>query len=112
MTGISAISGVNNIATSNNLLKTSNAESIKKESSFSDVIKSAIDKVNDMQVDSNNKVKSLIKGGDVSMHDVMVSAQEAQMSMQLMIEVRNKVYEAYQDLNRVQLQLYSKEKFR
>lgn len=38
MTGISAISGVNNIATSNNLLKTSNAESIKKESSFSDVI--------------------------------------------------------------------------
>ncbi|MRZ30426.1 flagellar hook-basal body complex protein FliE, partial [Paeniclostridium sordellii] len=94
---------VNNIATSNNLLKTSNAESIKKESSFSDVIKSAIDKVNDMQVDSNNKVKSLIKGGDVSMHDVMVSAQEAQMSMQLMIEVRNKVYEAYQDLNRVQL---------
>ncbi|MFR3567476.1 MAG: flagellar hook-basal body complex protein FliE [Paraclostridium sordellii] len=103
MTGISAISGVNNIATSNNLLKTSNAESIKKESSFSDVIKSAIDKVNDMQVDSNNKVKRLIKGGDVSMHDVMVSAQEAQMSMQLMIEVRNKVYEAYQDLNRVQL---------
>lgn len=103
MTGISAISGVNNIATSNNLLKTSNAESIKKESSFSDVIKSAIDKVNDMQVDSNNKVKSLIKGGDVSMHDVMISAQEAQMSMQLMIEVRNKVYEAYQDLNRVQL---------
>ncbi|CEN27154.1 flagellar hook-basal body complex protein FliE [Paraclostridium sordellii] len=103
MTGISAISGVNNIATGNNLLKTSNAESIKKESSFSDVIKSAIDKVNDMQVDSNNKVKSLIKGGDVSMHDVMVSAQEAQMSMQLMIEVRNKVYEAYQDLNRVQL---------
>ncbi|CEN25069.1 flagellar hook-basal body protein FliE [[Clostridium] sordellii] len=103
MNGISAISGVNNIATSNNLLKTSNAESMKKESSFSDVIKSAIDKVNDMQVDSNNKVKSLIKGEDVSMHDVMISAQEAQMSMQLMIEVRNKVYEVYQDLNRVQL---------
>ncbi|CEN21655.1 flagellar hook-basal body complex protein FliE [Paraclostridium sordellii] len=103
MNGISAISGVNNIATSNNLLKTSNTESMKKESSFSDVIKSAIDKVNDMQVDSNNKVKSLIKGEDVSMHDVMVSAQEAQMSMQLMIEVRNKVYEVYQDLNRVQL---------
>lgn len=103
MNGISAISGVNNIATSNNLLKTLNTESMKKESSFSDVIKSAIDKVNDMQVDSNNKVKSLIKGEDVSMHDVMVSAQEAQMSMQLMIEVRNKVYEVYQDLNRVQL---------
>lgn len=103
MNGISAISGVNNIATSNNLLKTSNTESMKKESSFSDVIKSAIDKVNDMQVDSNNKVKSLIKGEDVSMHDVMISAQEAQMSMQLMIEVRNKVYEVYQDLNRVQL---------
>jgi flagellar hook-basal body complex protein FliE len=37
------------------------------------------------------------------MHDVMLSAQEAQLSMQLMIEVRNKIYEAYQELNRVQL---------
>jgi flagellar hook-basal body complex protein FliE len=103
MTGISAISGLNNISASNNLLKTTNSHSVEKESSFSNVIKDALDKVNDKQVDSNKKIEGLIKGESVSMHDIMISAQEAQMSMQLMVEVRNKVYEAYQELNRVQL---------
>ena len=103
MIGIGAISGVNNILTNNDLLKTTKSKSVEKESNFSNVIKDALDKVNDKQVDANKKVESLLKGGDVSMHDVMISAQEAQMSMQLMIEVRNKVYEAYQELNRVQL---------
>ena len=103
MTGIGAISGVNNILTNNDLLKATKRKGVEKESNFSNVIKDALDKVNDKQVDANKKVESLLKGGDVSMHDVMISAQEAQMSMQLMIEVRNKVYEAYQELNRVQL---------
>ncbi|MGL5641036.1 MAG: flagellar hook-basal body complex protein FliE, partial [Paraclostridium sp.] len=60
-------------------------------------------KVNDKQVDANNKIEGLIKGDNVAMHDVMMAAQESQLSMQLMVEVRNKVYEAYQELNRVQL---------
>ena len=103
MTGISAISGLNHISESNNILKTTSSQSVEKENTFSNIIKDALDKVNDKQVDSNKKIEGLIKGENVSMHDIMVSAQEAQMSMQLMIEVRNKVYEAYQELNRVQL---------
>ena len=62
-----------------------------------------IEKGNESQVTANNKIESLIKGEDVSMHEVMLSIQESQMSMQLMLEVRNKLYDAYQELNRVQL---------
>ncbi len=72
-------------------------------SKFSEVISDAIGKVNDSQVNADNKVESFIKGEDVSMHDVMLSMQESQISMQLLIEVRNKVVEAYQEINRVQL---------
>lgn len=70
---------------------------------FEDVIKEAVNKVNDSQVNANNSIQSLIKGEDITMHDVMLSVQESQMSMQLMLEVRNKLFEAYQELNRVQL---------
>lgn len=74
-----------------------------KETSFSQVIGDAINKVNDAQITADKKVEGFIKGEDVNMHDVMLSMQESQLSMQLLIEVRNKVVEAYQEINRVQL---------
>lgn len=78
-------------------------EENSKETSFSKVISDAINKVNDAQVTADQKVEDFISGEDVSMHDVMLSMQESQLSMQLLIEVRNKVVEAYQEINRVQL---------
>lgn len=48
-------------------------------------------------------IDSFIKGEDVTMHDVMLSMQESQMSMQLLIEMRNKMVETYQEINKVQL---------
>ncbi|MGL6105065.1 flagellar hook-basal body complex protein FliE [Romboutsia sp.] len=68
-----------------------------------DTVKDGVYKVNDSQINANNKIEGFIKGEDVSMHEVMLSVQESQMSMQLMLEVRNKMYEAYQEVNRVQL---------
>ena len=70
---------------------------------FDDVISQAINKVNSTQLESNNMIESLIKGEDVSMHDVMLSMQESQISTQLMLEVRNKLFDAYKELNAVQL---------
>ena len=70
---------------------------------FSDVINDAINKVNEKQVNANENIESLIKGENVTMHDVMLSMQESQISMQLMLEVRNKLFDAYQEVNRVQL---------
>ena len=75
----------------------------QSNSNFSDIFKQAIDSVNGAQVNSDNMVEGLIKGEDVSMHDVMLSVQEAQMSMQLLLEVRNKFVEAYQEINKVQI---------
>ena len=70
---------------------------------FDDVISQAISKVNSTQIESNNMIESLIKGEDVSVHDVMLSMQESQISTQLMLEVRNKLFDAYKELNAVQL---------
>lgn len=70
---------------------------------FDNVISQAIHKVNSTQLEANNMIESLIKGDDVSMHNVMLSMQEAQISTQLMLEVRNKLFDAYKEVNSVQL---------
>lgn len=81
---------------------------ISKESSlnkmgFDEFMQDMINEVNQIQTDANNYVESMIKGEDVSMHEVMLSVQEAQMSTQLLIEVRNKIYDVYQEMNKVQI---------
>lgn len=75
----------------------------QEKNDFSQIIEKAIHKVNDYQVNANSSIEGMVKGEGSSMHKVMLSVQESQISMQLMLEVRNKLYEAYQEVNRVQL---------
>lgn len=93
--------GVNSML--NTIDGNSKLKEIENENSFSKVISDTLGKINETQVKADDKVESLIKGEDVNIHEVMLSMQEAQLSMQLLIEVRNKVVEAYQEANKVQL---------
>ncbi|WP_024614860.1 flagellar hook-basal body complex protein FliE [Clostridium sp. Ade.TY] len=98
---IKSIMETNSLVNSFNTQKVTNVK--ENNESFSKVLGDAINKVNDIQVTADNKIEGLIKGDNVNMHDVMLSMQEAQISMQLLIESRNKVVEAYQEINRMQL---------
>lgn len=81
----------------------SKTEKVSK-SQFSNVISDAIQKVNNMHVEADSQIEGLIKGENgISMHGVMLSMQEAQLSTQLLVEVRNKVYDCYKELNNVNL---------
>jgi flagellar hook-basal body complex protein FliE len=42
-------------------------------------------------------------GGDVDLHDVMIASEKASVAMQLTLQVRNKLVEAYQDVMRMQV---------
>lgn len=72
-------------------------------SSFSNVLKDSLDKLNEKQVQANEITNDFIVGEDVEVHEMMLSMEEAKMSMQLAIQVRNKVVEAVQELTRMQL---------
>lgn len=92
---------------SSSLLNNTGMQSLEKnideKKSFSEVISNAINNVNEKQINADNSIESLIKGDDITMHEVMLSMQESQLSMQLLIEVRNKMVEAYQEINKIQL---------
>lgn len=94
---INASSILNNIS-----IGTTNTEE-NSITSFSTVLSDAINKVNDAEVNSNNKIEALIKGEDVEMHEVMLAMQEASLSLQALIEVRNNVVDAYKEISSLQL---------
>lgn len=72
-------------------------------SSFFDMLKSKLDDVNNQQVAADNTTESFVKGEDVNIQDVMLSTEEAKMSLELAVQVRNKIVDAYQEINRMQL---------
>ncbi|HTS18839.1 MAG TPA: flagellar hook-basal body complex protein FliE [Verrucomicrobiae bacterium] len=79
------------------------ASSSDATSSFSDALSRAVGEINTKQVAANDSINGLISGQNVSLHQAMISMQEASVSFQLMVEVRNKLLESYQELMRMQV---------
>lgn len=82
--------------------KENNSEEISGNS-FKDVLKDSLDKLNEKQVEANNITNEFVSGGDVEVHEMMLSMEEAKMSLQLAIQVRNKVVDAVKELTNMQL---------
>lgn len=71
--------------------------------SFSQMLNNALKDLNDTQVKADNLTLGLLTGEIQDIHQVTVAMQEAKLAMQLAVEVRNKVIEAYQELSRMQV---------
>lgn len=70
---------------------------------FESVLGRFVEEVNSKQLASASAVRGLLSGEDIPLHRVMIATEEASVSFQLMVEVRNKLLEAYQELMRMQV---------
>lgn len=71
---------------------------------FSAVLKSAIEQTNQAQHKAQGLARSFSLGEpDVQLHDVMISAQKANISFQQMVQVRNRLVSAYHDIMNMQV---------
>ena len=68
---------------------------------FKESLKAALEQVNDLQLNSAEQVERLVAGEQVDLHEVMISSEEAAVAFELMLEIRNKLVEAYQELQRM-----------
>lgn len=71
--------------------------------SFADMLSRAVNSVDASMKASEQGVQDFIAGETDSVHEVMISMQRAQISFQMMVEVRNKAIEAYHELSRMQI---------
>jgi flagellar hook-basal body complex protein FliE len=73
------------------------------ESSFSSVLGQMVDGVNRKQTAASQALQDLQGGQNVSLHQTMIAMEEASVSFQLMVEVRNRLLESYQEIMRMQV---------
>jgi flagellar hook-basal body complex protein FliE len=71
---------------------------------FQGILKNAINQVNDAQNNAQAKAQDFATGkSDTSLEEVIVSLQKANLSLQGMIAVRNKLVDAYKDITNIQV---------
>jgi len=74
-----------------------------KSGGFLDSLKSAIGKTNDMKLQADQSVEALMTGQTQDLHRTMVALQQADVSFQLMMQIRNKLVTAYEEIQRMQI---------
>jgi flagellar hook-basal body complex protein FliE len=69
---------------------------------FTDTLKETIDQVQGAQNDAQGQVAELLNGNGEDLHRAMIAVEKADLSFQLMMQVRNKIVAAYQEVSRLQ----------
>src|SRR5580698_4801019 len=70
-------------------------------SDFLSTLRSAVDQVSQLQSDAGTKVGSMLSGDGQDVHSAMIAVQKADLAFELMVEMRNKIVSAYQEISRI-----------
>ncbi len=75
----------------------------KEPRPFQQVLLDSIEQVNALQLDAQRTVETLALGGEVSPIEVLTAVQKADLAFRMMLQVRNKLVQAYQELQSVRV---------
>lgn len=70
---------------------------------FSDVLRKSVDEVNTLQGQANTAINEMMAGRNKNIHETMLAIERADDSLKLMMQVRNKILEAYREVMRMQV---------
>jgi len=71
--------------------------------SFGEILKDAISTVNELQKQSDQEIQKLMTGESQDLHTTVIAMQKADLSFQMMMQVRNKIVQAYQQIMNMQV---------
>jgi flagellar hook-basal body complex protein FliE len=74
-----------------------------KDINFSEQLKELLYSVNKKQTEADEQVSKVVTGESEDLHSAMIALEEASVSFQMMLEIRNKMLEAYQEINRMNI---------
>lgn len=75
----------------------------EKSEGFGKMLMDVIKEVNAAQTEAGNMKDSFMSGQQVELHELMISMERAGTAMELTLQVRNKLLEAYQEISRMQV---------
>lgn len=103
MTGAPKISGADVLELSSAARGLQAQPTAGSSGSFSDVLHEMVREVNTKQQVASESVGAMLSGSGVPLHQTMIAMEEASVSFQLMVEVRNKLLDSYQEMMRMQV---------
>jgi flagellar hook-basal body complex protein FliE len=68
-------------------------------SEFMNTLRTAIDQVGQLQSEADGKVAQLLTGNGQDVHTAMIAVEKASLAFQMMVQVRNKIVQAYQQVS-------------
>lgn len=83
--------------------QTKKVKAQKPKSSFSDTLLKSIQKVNDLQKEADKSIEELATGEKRDIAQTMIAVEKANISFELMTQIRNRIVEAYQEVMRMQV---------
>jgi flagellar hook-basal body complex protein FliE len=98
----SAISGLGTIGSIGSLPNVTSLELPEADGGFGGVLTNALQQVNQLSGGAEQQIGSMLKGGSSDMSSVMIAVEKADVAFQLMMQVRNKIVSAYQDIEKMQ----------
>ena len=78
-------------------------ENSQHKESFWKYLQGSIEKVNDLQLKADKATQDFLLGKDTNIHQVMIAIEKANISLQLMVQIRNKMMNAYEEIMRMQI---------
>ena len=90
-------------ATGKNMLMDRSMRGSSENVDFENVLKQMLGNVNESINNGETAAESLALGDSVELHQVMLAAEQANLSLQLTVQIRNKILEAYQEVMRMQV---------
>ena len=83
--------------------KMGSAEKVSGGENFSNILNDTINNVVETEKENDMGNLELLSGEDISIHETMIQAEKAELALELALQVRNKVIDAYNEVMRMQL---------
>lgn len=105
MDGLKISVSDNRISPDFSVSKSSKAEShgVTGGSDFASTLKNAIHSVDTLHKEADVQMQNLATGKSTNIHETMIATEKADIALRLMVQVRNKIIEAYQEIMRMQV---------
>lgn len=94
---------IDSISSLGNMVENKGVNTLKSKTSFSDVLKDSIQKVGELEKEADQEAIKLAKMESQDIHSTMIAIEKADLTFQLMMQVRNKIISAYEEIMRMQV---------
>jgi flagellar hook-basal body complex protein FliE len=98
----STVNGLGGIGSIGSLPQVFSEDPGEGKQGFGAVLSNALAQVNQLSDSADQQVGNLLKGTGGDMSSVMIAVEKADVAFQLMMQVRNKIVSAYQDIEKLQ----------